>query len=82
MLAIIITIKIRLEKYTWRHNIVLRSIFNTVKEKGLGNFKVYADIQEHTVAGGTLPPHIVITTQRPDLVAVWEDEKNTSFLLN
>ena len=65
-----------LERYTWRHNSVLRSIFNTVKGKGLGNFKVYADIQGHTVAGGTLPPHIVISTQRPDLVAVWEDEKH------
>ena len=25
-----------LERYTWRHNSVLRSIFNTVKEKGWG----------------------------------------------
>ena len=29
---------------------------------------MYADIQGHTVAGGTLPPHIVISTQRPDLL--------------
>ena len=64
-----------LERYTLRHNSILQAILHTIKDKGSGDFKVYADIQGNTVAGGTLPPHIVISTQRPDLVVIWEETK-------
>ena len=64
-----------LERYTWRHNSILQAILHTIKDNGSGDFKVYADIQGNTVAGGTLPPHIVISTQRPDLVVIWEETK-------
>ena len=32
--------------------------------------EIYADIEGAKVNGGTLPPEVVITTQRPDLVIV------------
>ena len=42
---------------------------------GTGNFNANCDIGGQTIAGGTIPPHILITNKRPDLVIVWEDPK-------
>ena len=36
---------------------------------------MYLDLEGYSVAGGTIPPHILVTSQRPDLVVVWEDMK-------
>ena len=64
-----------LERYTWRHNNVLKAILTTITTTGTGNFNVYCDIGGQMIAGGTLPPHILVTNKRPDLVIVWEDPK-------
>ena len=46
---------------------------------GSGNFYVYCDIGGggggQMIAGGTVPPHILVTNQRPDLDIVWDDPK-------
>ena len=51
--------------------------------------KVYADLPGHSINGGTLPPHIAITSSRPDLViidsadkTVWLLELTVSFETN
>ena len=51
------------------------SIYRTLIETGKGHFDVYLDIDGHSVAGGTIPPHILVTAQRPDLVVIWEEPK-------
>ena len=65
-----------LERYTWRHNNVLKAILTTITTTGTGNVNVYCDIGGQTIAGGTIPPHILVTNKRPDLVIVWEDPKH------
>ena len=37
---------------------------------------VYSDIPDHTVPGGTLPPNILITSLKPDIVAVQDNNKS------
>ena len=64
-----------LERYTWRHNNVLKVIHTAIMSTGSGNFHVYCDIGGQMIAGGTIPPHILVTNQRPDLVIFWDDPK-------
>ena len=33
------------------------------------------DIEGYSIAGGTVPPHIMPTTQKPDICIVWEAKK-------
>jgi hypothetical protein len=40
------------------------------------NCAIYADIPGHTITGGTVPPNILPTSQRPDLVLVNKDNKS------
>ena len=37
--------------------------------------KIYADLPGHTVTGGTLPPNIVPTAQRPDIIIINNTKK-------
>ena len=46
-------------------------IFN----ENLPNSQIYADLEGHSIAGGTIPPHILTTSQRPDIVIVLEESK-------
>ena len=46
-----------------------------ISKESLPHEQVYADIQGFTVAGGTIPSHIYVTSQRPDLVVIWESIK-------
>ena len=50
-------------------------IHTAIMSTGSGNFHVYCDIGGQMIAGGTIPPHILVTNQRPDLVIVWDDPK-------
>ena len=54
---------------------MLKVIQTTIKDTGTGNYNMYCDIGGQTIAGGTIPPHILVTNQRPDLVVVWDDPK-------
>ena len=63
-----------LERYTWRHNSILRAFINRIKPTDT-SFKLYADIEGYTIAGGSIPPHILATNQRPDIVLVWDSSK-------
>ena len=37
--------------------------------------KITADIDNFTVGGGTVPPDIIATSQKPDIVLTWPDQK-------
>ena len=34
------------------------------------NARVYADIKGHTIGGGTVPPDVLVTSEKPDIVIV------------
>ena len=59
-----------LDRYEWRHNGVLAYLYKEMMESKPAGITVFADIEGAKVNGGTLPPEIIITTQRPDLVIV------------
>ena len=58
------------ERLTWRHDSVLNSITLALKECKPDHIQVYADLDGHKVNGSTLPPNIMVTSSRPDLVLV------------
>ena len=57
-------------RYTWRHNSVLRIILDTLQDViSTSLWKIYCDLKEASkIAGTTIPPDILPTQQRPDLV--------------
>ena len=77
------------ERYTWRHNSVLQYVAGTLKENLPEHLTLYADLEGHSVCGGTIPPTLVQTSSRPDLVlmdsvsrTVWLLELTVSFECN
>ena len=41
-----------------------------MKENTPENIQIYADLDGHKVNGGTIPPHITVTSSRCDLVII------------
>ena len=68
------------ERFTWRHDSVLTHMAESLKESLPKNITVYADLADHSINGGTLPPHVAITLSRPDLVII-NTADNTVWLL-
>ena len=64
-----------LDRYEWRHNGVLAYLYEVMVDSKPPGITIYADIDGAKVNGGTVPPDIVVTTQRPDMVIV---NKNTT----
>ena len=64
------------KRLTWRHDGVISYIVSCVDRTKL---KVYADIPGHqTSAGGTIPPTLMITAEKPDIVIVDEKKKTVN----
>ena len=64
-------------RYTWRHNSVLRTIKDSLKNITDHSWKIYCDLADATkTAGTTIPPEILPTQQRPDLVLINEGSKS------
>ena len=40
-----------------------------------GDLSIFADIENCTIGGGTVPPYVIATSQKPDIVLVWSTEK-------
>ena len=58
-------------RYTWRHNTVLRTIFDFISPSLRGGFHLFADLDGLNAGnGGTIPPDVLVTNQRPDLFLV------------
>ena len=59
-------------RYTWRHNCVINYIVKNVDTK----FTVYSDLPGHTApGGGSIPPELCVTVQKPDIVILNNHEK-------
>ena len=64
-------------RFTWRHNSVLYSIV-THLSKAISdntNLKIYSDLSGMSIGGGTIPPNVLPTSQRPDLVLIDDIQK-------
>ena len=59
-----------LDRYEWRHNGVLSYLYKTFKENKPEMMDIFADLDGAKISGGTIPPHIVTTAQRPDIVTI------------
>ena len=63
-------------RYEFRHNNILNYIMSCLDQ---AKFKVYVDLQGHqTAAGGTLPPEILVTNLKPDLVIIDRQTKKVN----
>ena len=59
--------------YTFRHNSILSYISQSLDKQ---KFKCYVDIPDcRTSAGGTLPPNVVVSNLKPDIVIVDKSDK-------
>ena len=70
------SVSLEMGKFLWRHNNLINYIVQSVDTT---KFKVFADLPEHTVDGGTIPADICITPQKPDVVII--DEKSNSIYI-
>ncbi len=60
-------------RFTWRHNSVLSMFLSRLQDviqNSIQGIEIFADISGWTVGGGTIPPNILTTSQRPDLVLI------------
>ena len=60
-------------RYAWRHNCIVNYIVNSCDK----NFTVYSDLPGHTApGGGSIPPELCITVQKPDIVIIDKHKKD------
>ena len=60
-------------RFTWRHDGIVNYIAQSVDTS---KFSIYADVPKYnTPAGGTIPPSLTVTSEKPDIVIVDEKKK-------
>ena len=64
-----------LDRYTWRHNNIIHIMLQNIKPTPNNTTKVYADIEGESINGGTIPPHIIPTQQKPDICHIDNQNK-------
>ena len=57
-------------RLTWRHNSILSYLVSNLNANGDDTVKIYADLPGSQICGGTLPPNIITTSSKPDLVII------------
>jgi hypothetical protein len=67
-------------RFTWRHNSVLSHFTEELTKSKADNIQIYADIPNKTMNGATVPPDVLVTTQRPDLVILDREAKTIDIL--
>ena len=65
-----------LDRYLWRHNSILRSLLMSIKPDLLDGQQVFADLEGETINGGTIPPTVIPTQQKPDLCFIDSNKKD------
>ena len=60
-------------RYTWRHNSVLSSFINLIRPHLKDGMVLFSDMPGFQAPhGGTVPPHILATSLKPDIVVINE----------
>ena len=63
-------------RFTWRHDSVLTTIVSFIGPKLRTGFVLFSDLPGfQSTHGGVIPPHIIVTPLRPDLVLVNEQSR-------
>ena len=62
------TVALEQGRFTWRHNSVLTSMIELFRPKLIDGFVLFSDLPGMQAAhGGTIPPHVLVTTFKPDI---------------
>ena len=61
-------------RYTWRHNSVLYHISKTILTEKPDTLEILADLPGLNMNGGTIPPDIITTQLKPDLVISCDEQ--------
>ncbi len=63
-------------RYTWRHDSILRTIVRDLKRAAvLPDWELYADLDLWRAEVNTIPPAIISTPSRPDIVLVKQTQR-------
>jgi hypothetical protein len=66
-----------LDRYLWRHNNIIRILISAFEDSESFKDKtvlITADIEGYLIGGGTVPPDIIPTAQKPDVVLTFPAE--------
>ena len=67
-----------LDRYLWRHNNIIRiliSAFENSEAFTNKNILINADVDGYLTAGGTVPPDVISTAQKPDIVLTFPSDQ-------
>ena len=67
-------------RFLWRHNSVLNLMAKLIKAGKSESLEMYADLPDLWLNGGTVPPDILVTSLRPDLVIINREEKKIELM--
>ena len=59
-------------RMTWRHDSIVSHMTQAMKKVMPDDLVLYSDLHGHKMNGGTIPPDVLTTSSRPDVVIVTE----------
>ena len=63
-------------RYSWRHDSILANLIRIFCPKVAEGMELFSDLPGfHAPGGGSIPPHVLVTTQRPDIFIVNESTR-------
>ena len=63
-------------RYTWRHDSILANLIRIIRPKVAEGMELFSDLPGFLApGGGSIPPHVLVTTQRPDIFIVNESTR-------
>ena len=69
-----------LDRFEWRHNNIAKYLHTLFSSQRLEGVEVFADLEGRRVNGGTIPPDVAMTAQKPDLVIVNRKSKEVKLI--
>ena len=55
-------------RYTWRHNSVLANVIHLIRPNLVQGLELFSDLPGFLApGGGSIPPHVLVTSQKPDI---------------
>ena len=67
-------------RMTWRHDSIVSHMTQAMKKVMPSDLTLYSDIPGHKMNSGTIPPDILVTSSRPDVVIVDRSSKEIHIL--
>ena len=68
-------------RFTWRHNSVLANLIRLIRPNLAQGMELFSDLPGLLApGGGSIPPHVLVTTQRPDIFIFNESTREAIIL--